>query len=60
MASGSDRFQIQVFRNPGEESLPGDPKRANNEVRAHMIAEEAVRELQVGRRCGRAPDNGIA
>ena len=44
MASGSGRFQIQVLRSPTEENVPGYPKYANNEARAHMIAEEAARE----------------
>jgi hypothetical protein len=45
MTSGSDRFQIQVLRNPAEMNLSGYPKYANNEARAHMIAVEAAREL---------------
>ena len=46
MASSSDRLQIQVLRNPTEENLSGYPEYANNEARAHMITEEAARELQ--------------
>jgi hypothetical protein len=44
MASDSDRFQIQGLRSPTEENLSGYSKYANNEARAHMIAEEAARE----------------
>ena len=48
MAADESTFQIQVFRSPSEEILSGYPKYANNEVRAHAIAEEAVQELQSG------------
>ena len=48
MATDESPFQIQVFRSPSEENLSGYPKYANNEVRAHAIAEEAVQELQSG------------
>jgi len=49
MAPGRNSFRIQVCRNPSNESLSGYPKYASNEVRAHAIAEDAVRELQSAR-----------
>ncbi|HWY67795.1 MAG TPA: hypothetical protein VNX88_03970 [Terriglobales bacterium] len=39
-------FVVDVYHHPGIESVEGYPKRANNEVRAHAIAEQVARELQ--------------
>ena len=42
----SNSFVVDVCQHPGNESVSGYPKYANNEVRAHAMAEHAARELE--------------
>ena len=46
MSISSDSFVVDVCRQPGSESVSGYPKHANDEPRAHAIAEEAAHELE--------------